>query len=44
MASDPVADVAVLQDPASIVGVWQAGERVVTGRDGVPELAPLPLL
>lgn len=44
LASDPVADVTVLQDPATIVGVWQAGERVVTGRDGVPELAPLPLL
>ena len=43
VAADPVADVTVLQDPASIVGVWQAGERVVTGRDGVPELAPLPL-
>lgn len=44
LSEDPVADVTVLQDPASIVGVWQAGERVVTGRAGVPELAPLPLL
>lgn len=44
LSADPVADIAVLQDPASIVGVWQAGERVVTGRGGIPELAPLPLL
>ncbi len=44
LSADPVADVTVLQDPANVVGVWQAGERVVTGRDGVPELEPLPLL
>jgi imidazolonepropionase-like amidohydrolase len=44
LSADPVADITALQDPASIVGVWQAGRRVVTGRDGVPELAPLPLL
>ena len=44
VAADPVADITALQDPATIVGVWQAGERVVTGRDGVPVLEPLPLL
>ena len=44
LSADPVADITVLQDPASITGVWQAGERVVTSRDGVPHLAPLPLL
>ncbi len=44
LSADPVADITVLQDPASITGVWQAGERVVTGRSGVPHLAPLPLL
>ena len=44
LSQDPVADISVLQDPASIVGVWQAGERVVTGRAGVPELEQLPLL
>ena len=40
---DPVADIAALQDPASIVGVWQGGQRTVTGVDGVPTLAELPL-
>ena len=44
LSEDPVRDITVLQDPASIVGVWQAGERVVTGRAGVPELTALPLL
>lgn len=44
LATDPVADITVLQDPASIIGVWQGGTRVVTGRNGIPELAPLPLL
>lgn len=43
LSADPVADVTVLQDPASITGVWLDGERVVTGRDGTPTLAPLPL-
>lgn len=44
LSADPLDDITVLQDPASIVGVWQAGERVVTGRAGTPHLAPLPLL
>jgi imidazolonepropionase-like amidohydrolase len=43
LSADPVADITVLQDPASIAGVWLGGERVVSGRDGVPELTPLPL-
>lgn len=44
LSEDPIADITTLQDPASIVGVWQAGQRVVTGRGGVPELTQLPLL
>ncbi len=43
LSADPVADISVLRDPASIVGVWLAGERVVAARDGVPELTPMPL-
>lgn len=44
LSQDPVDDITVLQEPSSIVGVWQGGERVVTGRAGIPELTPLPLL
>lgn len=43
LTTDPLRDVATLRDPASILGVWLAGERAVTSRDGIPELAPLPL-
>lgn len=43
LSVDPVADVAVLQDPASILAVWLGGEQVVESRDGVPVTTPLPL-
>jgi imidazolonepropionase-like amidohydrolase len=39
---DPSTDISVLAEPANVVGVWQAGERVVDRPDGVrPRLVPL---